>query len=440
VPPIALTQRRRKPALFDALAHRDYRVWLIGFSFSVAGGAMDKFGVLWLVVLIAKAEGASTSLYLGLLGLAGLVPALLLGPIAGVVIDRVDRRLLLMVSQGASGVVVALLGLAAITGTAAFWMVLGAAGMFTISSVLNMPTRQAIQPRLVGEGDLPSAIGLNSVTLSLSWLVGPLLGGLLMGPLGVGGVLIVSGLMQLIGAAAFAFLPPLRVVAEGQRSRMLRSVLDGFRYVRSQALLFWLFVAYGMSMLFLYPYVNLLPALASDVLLIGALQLSWLYAAENIGGIVGGLAIASSRRLGRYPIVTLGALAIGGLLMGLFVRQRDIAPLLLVMAALGFVEAIANASLSLFVQTRTSDHLRGRVNSLLNLLVEVGMATGTLFIGVLATAVGVDHALALGGLALVIVCLGVASRSAIRRPRTSAGEGSAGAAQQDLVVGDRYRK
>jgi predicted MFS family arabinose efflux permease len=61
------------------------------------------------------------------------------------------------------------------------------------------------------------------------------------------------------------------------------------------------------------------------------------------------------------------------------------------------------------------------VNSLFNLLIEVGMTTGTLFIGVLATAVGVDHALTLGGLALVIVCLGVASRPAIRRPRTSSG-------------------
>jgi MFS family permease len=420
VQPIELMQRRRLLASLDALAHRDFRVWLIGFVLSAAGGAMDKFGVGWLVVLIAAAEGASASLYLGLLGLVGLVPALLLGPIAGVVIDRVDRRLLLMVSQGTSGVVVMLLGLAAITGTSEFWMVIGAAAMLTIVSVLNMPTRQTIQPRLVGERDLPSAIGLNSVALSLSWLVGPLLGGLLVGPFGVGGVLLVGGLAQLLGTVAFAFLPPLRVIEDGQRTRMLRSVVDGLRYVRSQALLFWLFVAYGASMLFLYPYVNLMPALANDVLLIGPVQLSWLFVAENIGALAGGVVIASFRRLRRFPIATVGALSIGGFLIGLFVRQRSIVPLLLIITGLGLAEAIANASMSLFVQTGTPDYLRGRVNSLLNLLIEIGMPTGTFVIGVLATAVGVDYALTLGGLALVFVCVGVASRPAIRRPRTSA--------------------
>jgi MFS family permease len=398
-------------------------VWLIGFFVTTVGEAMQKFSVGWLVVLIAAAEGAPGSLYLGLLGAVGLVPALLLGPIAGVVIDRVDRRLLLMTSESASGVVVVLLGLAAITGTAMFWMVLVAAGIWTIASVLSMPTRQAIQPRLVGERDLhlPSAIGLNSITLNLSWLVGPLLGGILIVPFGVGGVILAGGLAQLLGTAALAFLPPLPVIADGQRTSMMRSVVDGLRYVRSQALLFWLFVAYGASVLFVDAYRNLLPALAHDVLLIGKVQLAWLFVAESIGGLVAGLVLASLRRLGRFPIAAVGALLIVGLLMGLFVLQREIVPLLLIIAGLGFGAQFANGSINLSVQTTTPDYLRGRVNSVFNLLIEVGVTSGTLVIGVLATAVGVDHALTLGGLALIVVCVGVASRSAVRRPRTSPG-------------------
>jgi MFS family permease len=396
-------------------------VWLIGFSLATTGGAMDMFGVGWLVVLIARARGVPTSLYLGLLGLASLVPALVLGPITGVVIDRVDRRRLLMIGQGASGVVVLVLGLTTIAGSAAFWMVLAAGGMLTVASVLIMPTRQAIQPRLVGEDDLSSAIGLNSVAQNLCWTVGPLVGGLLIGPFGVGGVLLVGGLVQLLGTAAFAFLPRLHVNADGRRTRMLRSVLDGLRHVRSQALLFWLFVAYGASVLFVDAYRTLLPALASDVLLIGPVQLSWLIAAENAGSIVAGLVIGSLRRLGRSPMATVGALVMFGLLVGLFVRQREIAPLLVFMAGVGFAAAFVDLSILLVAQTTTPDHLRGRVNSLLNLIVEIGQTTGTLGIGLLATAIGVDHALTLGGLALVLVCLGVASRPVIRRPRASSG-------------------
>jgi MFS family permease len=377
---------------------------------------MEKFAAGWLVVLIARAAGVPASLYLGLLGLASLVPALLLGPFAGVVIDRVDRRLLLMLSHGGSGVVLVLLSLAAITGTAAFWMVLTAAAMTTTASVVSLPTRQAIQPRLVGERDLPSAIGLNSVMNSVSWLVGPLVGGLLIGPIGVGGVLLVSGLVQLLAAAAFALLPSLRVIAEGPRTRMLRSAIDGVRYIRSQALLFWLFVAFGASVLFVDAYQTLLPALADEVLSIGPERLSWLLVANSIGGILAGLVVASFRRLGRFPIATVGALLVLGFLIGLFVRQREIVPLLLFIAGVGFAGNFVYTSMSLFIQTRTPDHFRGRVNSLLNLLIEIGMTTGTLVMGVLATAIGVDHALTLGGLALVLVCLGVASRPAIRHP------------------------
>jgi hypothetical protein len=251
--------------------------------------------------------------------------------------------------------------------------------------------------------------------------VGPLLGGILIVPLGVGGVLLVSGLAQLLGTAALAFLPPLRVVADGQRTGMLRSLVDGVRFVRSQALLFWLFAAYGASVLLVDAYVNLLPALASDVLLIGPVQLSWLLVAENVGGIVAGLVVASLRRLGRFPIVPVVALSIVGLLIVVFVRQRAIVPLLLIIAGLGVAAQIVHASISLFVQTTTPDPLRGRVNSLWNLLIEIGMPSGTLFIGLLATAIGVDHALALGGLTLVMVCVGVASRPVIRRPRTPEG-------------------
>jgi MFS family permease len=403
--------------LFAALAHRDYRVWLTGFALASAGDAMGKFGVGWLVVLLARAESVSSSLLLGLLGLAGLVPALLLGPFAGAVIDRVDRRLVLILSQGASGLVALLLSFAAITGSATFWMVLGAAGMSTIAYVLILPTRQAIQPRLVGERDLPSAIGLWTIVMSVSWLVGPLLGGRLIRPFGVGGVLLASGLAQLLGAAAYAFLPSLHVIAAEPRTRMLRSVLDGVRYVRSQALLFWLFVAYGASMFLFYPYLNLLPALADEVLRIGAVELSWLFVAQGVGALVGGLVIASIRRRRRFLFVALGALVAGGFLLGLFVRQRAILPLLLVYAGLGFTEAMGNAAMNVLVQTATPDHFRGRVNSLLNLLVEIGMTTGTLALGVLATSIGVDRALTLGGLAIAIVSLGVATRPAVRHAR-----------------------
>jgi MFS family permease len=382
---------------------------------------MEGFALGWLVVLIAAAEGVPerAALYLGLVSLARMAPAVLLGPIAGVAVDRVDRRLLLIISQATTGIPVVLLGAAAVTGTVGLWVVLVASTILTVASLINIPTRSAIQPRLVGEHDLPSAIGLTSVVHNVAWLVGPLLGGILIVPFGVGGVLIVGGLGQLLVMAALAFLPPYPVMADGPHPSLGRSIVDGLRFVRSHALLFWLLVAFGASELLLGPSNELMPALAREVLRLGPVQLSWLLAAASVGS-VSGIVVASLRGLQRFPIVTVGAMMLAALLLALFVRQRDVAALLLLAAGFSFARDFAGSSINLIIQTTTPDQLRGRVNSLFNLMIEIAVATGTLLVGAIATAVGVDGALTYAGFVLVVVCIGVLSRPAVGRSRTLA--------------------
>jgi predicted MFS family arabinose efflux permease len=402
---------------FDALAHRDFRVWWGSFLVVTVTMRMQFFAVGWLVVLIAAAEGAPerAALYLGILGMARAIPAIILGLIAGVAVDRIDRRVLLIVSHGSFGVIFSALGLTALSGTFVLWTVLASGAMYAATSVLYVPTRQAIQPRLVGQRDLRSAIGLISIALNCSAFIGPLLGGLLIVPVGVGGVLLISGAAQFLVMAALFFLSPYPVTAVGPRTSVARSLIDGLGYVRSKALLFWILAAYGVNLVVVDPYVDLLPALASQVFGMGPVQLSWLLAAGGVGSLSAGVVIASVRGLQRYPIATIGALALAGLLLAVFVRQRELAVLLVAACGIGFATMFAGASLNLIIQTTTPDHFRGRVSSLSNLLVDAGTPTGALTLGVVATAIGVDNALTIAGLTMVAVAVLIGSRPALGR-------------------------
>jgi predicted MFS family arabinose efflux permease len=397
--------------LFAALLHRDFRVWWASFVAAQLSLQLQQFAIGWLVVLIAVGAGTPerAALFLGMLGLAHAIPAIVLGLSAGVIVDRIDRRTLLIASDCAFGLISLALGLATLAGSLTLWPVLVAGALYSAVSVVYVPTRNAIQPRLVGDRDLKSAVGLNVIVLNTTSFVGPLLGGILVVPFGVGSVLTASGLGLLIVAGVLLLLSPYPVA--GKRTRgSLQAVVDGLSYVRSSSLLFWLFVGYGGALFLANPIGDLLPAFVRQVLGQGPVALSWLFAAIGIGSLMSGLVVATVHRLQADPRAMLGALAIAGILLAVFTRQHDLVPALVLAVGWGFMMTFAGASINLTVQTTTPDHLRGRVNSLLNLLVEAGTPLGTLTLGVVGTALGVDAALMGAGLLLVVVSAWVGTR------------------------------
>ncbi len=173
----------------SALEVRDFRVFWAGFVVSNVSTAMQAFGIGWLVVQLAVRDGTPerAPLYLGIVAISRAIPALALGLFGGVVADRRDRRALLLLSQGSfATIAIALAALTLADRVGLAWVVALSALMAATSS-LYVPTRQSIQPRLVGEHNLMSAIGLNGLALNVGALAGPLIGGALIGSIRVGG-------------------------------------------------------------------------------------------------------------------------------------------------------------------------------------------------------------------------------------------------------------
>jgi MFS family permease len=413
-----------RTSMLAALDYRDFRLFWAGLVVSNIGTWMQQFGLGWLVVQLAIQDGVPNlaPFYLGLTGLARALPGLAFGLFGGVVADRADRRRLLVVTQSSAAISAAVLGALTIAGRINIVEIVLISALNSIIFSFDAPTRQAMVPRLVSDRELMSAIGLNSAAFNGATLVGPLIGGVLIIPFGVGGLMVLNAISYFAVVAALLVMRA-QPVDHGRRRSMLESIREGLSYIRHDPVLRWVVALSVATALLTRPYIQLLPAEA-QLLGVGAVELSWLLAASGAGALAGALVTAS---LGgwkhRGALLVSAALAHGTLLM-LFGAQHSVVFVGLTSFAVMVFLGMGNT----LMQTRTPDALRGRVMSV-NTMVFIGfMPLGQLVLGSIGTVAGINVAFLIGGMLVTAVALYAALRvTALRqaiatpRPRAVAG-------------------
>src|SRR5712691_5905166 len=233
-----------RTSAWSALEHRDFRLFWIGLVVSNIGTWMQQFGLVWLVVQLAIKDGVPqlAPFYLGLVGLARAVPGLAFGLFGGVVADRADRRRLLILTQSSAATVAAVLGALTISDHVNIVEVILISALNSIIFSFDAPTRQAMVPRLVSDKELLSAIGLNSAAFNGATLVGPLIGGVLIIPFGVGWLMMINAFSYLAIVGALLLMRPQPVVDYGARLSLLESIREGLSFIRGDPVLRWVVV------------------------------------------------------------------------------------------------------------------------------------------------------------------------------------------------------
>ena len=403
----------------------------VGHVVSMLGTSMHAFALGWLIVELAERDGAPgrAGLYLGVVGLSQAVPSIAMALVAGAVIDHADRRLLLFVANTSALVITAVLAALTLTGaiTIVWVVVLSIVGSLTTS--FEPLARQAILPHLTDPAMLVSAVGLNSAAFSLAWLVGPLLGGVLLGPVGIGGLLVLSAVSYLAAFGSLVLLPAQPSVTAGPRPALLASIGEGLAYVRRSPFLRWQMLLAAACMVLVGPYAPLLPAFVDEALGLGGLELSWLGVASGLGGLAATLVAASLARVRRPGLVFIAGSLGAGLALALFGVQSELVPALVLMVAVGFSADLVATVGTTVIQLVTPDHLRGRAISVEALMMQTGVPAGALLLGSLGTVVGIDVALTAGGATLALVSLAFlvwapalrATPTAARSPHGQAG-------------------
>jgi MFS family permease len=378
-----------------ALRHRNYRLFFGGQIVSLAGTWITTTATSWLVYRLT-----GSSLLLGLVGFAGQFPAFLLGPLAGIYVDRWNRHRLLIATQTISMLQSFALAALTLSGRITVTLVVVLNVVQGIVNAFDMPGRQAFLVSMIdNRDDLSNAIALNSSMVNAARLVGPSIAGVIIAAASEGWCFFIDGVSYI---AVIAALLRMRIRAatpsHPQPVSAARQFVEGFRYafgfrpVRTIILLLALVSLVGV------PYSVLMPVFASDVFGGGPHTLGLLMTASGAGALAGALWLATRRSVvGLGRVIAIASAAFGaGLIAFAFSPSLIVALPCLVVTGFGFM--VQMASSNTIIQTIVDDEKRGRIMSFY-MMAFLGTAPfGSLLAGWLSARIGAPRTLWAGGL------------------------------------------
>jgi MFS family permease len=366
-----------------------------GSLVSQAGSQMHVVAVSWQVYVLTR-----DPLALGGIGVARLIPLVLLALGSGVLADALDRRKLMLFSQVAMMLCSASLALASYFGIVSIWWIYVVTALSSAAGTLGGPARQAIVPNLVPREHLSSALSLNIITMQVATIVGPTVGGLI---IAASGVTWVYGFDTFSFLAVIAALLMMRIggVAGERRGINLRSALEGLSFVRHTPLI-WSTMMLDFLATFFGSAMLLLPLFATDILHAGSAELGLLYAAPSVGAVLVSGVLSVSKPLPRQGIVLLVAVALYGLCTAVFGLSTSIWLSIAMLAGVGAFDTVSMVVRGTIRQLATPDAMRGRMTAVGMLFFAGGPQLGEIEGGVAARLLGGPLSVLAGGLACIL--------------------------------------
>jgi MFS family permease len=438
--PVHAPRRVSLTQTFAAFKHRNYRLWFAGQLTSLSGTWMQNVAQPWLVYDLTKSP-----MYLGIVSFSSAVPTLLFSLWAGVVIDRMPKRRLLLITQVMMMCTAFLLAADVFSGWVQPWHIIIFALINGTAQAFDAPTRQSFTIEMVGREDLMNAIALNSAMFNAARVLGPTIAGIVLAMLGPAWCFFLNGITFLAVISALLMMRLQPFVPKPRKDSPLIQLREGLSYIRHHPTIRVLILLAAVSNLFAMGYSALVPAFARDVfdpqreialmqsalmstplgsvfnafaqnLLRSEIRQSLMMTFVGLGALTGALTIASLgnfQRKGR--LLTFGNVLFPTMVLCLaFSPSFFLALLFLFFAGMGFM--VQNGMLNTLIQMIVPDELRGRVISVYTLVFLGFFPIGALVAGTIAQYFGISIGAAFGGsIALAFSLLVLWRIPAIRR-------------------------
>lgn len=383
----------RVPKTFAALRHRNYRLFFTGQLISLIGTWMQNVAQSWLVYALT-----GSPFYLGVVSFASAIPSLTLTLGAGVVIDRMPKRTLLLITQTASMLLAFILAADVFVGWVQPWHIVILSFLLGAVNAFDAPTRQAFVVEMVEDrADMPNAIALNSAIFQMARIIGPTMAGIALAVVGPSWLFLLNGLSFIAVIAGLGLMKLGPTLAPPKRAPALVQLREGLAYIWHTESVRTLIGVVAVSNLFAFGYSALMPAFAEDVLHSDAEGLGLLSAAVGTGALIGALLVASLANFRhKGKLLTFGNLFFPIMVL-LFSASTSlpVSMLLLAGAGLGFI--IQNATTNTLIQNIVPDHLRGRVMSVYMFVFQGFFPLGALLAGLIAQNATIPIGAAFGG-------------------------------------------
>jgi MFS family permease len=385
--------------VWRALRHRNFRLFFSGQSVSLIGTWMTRVATSWLVYRLT-----GSAWILGLVGFIGQFPAFLLAPFAGVWVDRLDRRTVLLWTQALAAVQSLLLAALTLTKLITIWEILALSAFQGLINAFDMPGRQAFLVQMVDDRqDLGNAIALNSSMVNMARLVGPSLAGPVIAGFGEGYCFLIDGLsyFAVIASLALMRIKPL-AKKPNLRASMLDQLREGWAYVSGSIPVRTILLLFALVSLMGIPYLVLMPIFAAKVLHGGPHTLGLLMGASGVGALVSAFSLAVRKTvLGLGKMIPIAAIAFGaGLILFGLSHVMWLSMLMMLVTGFGMMQGMAASNT--IIQTVVPEDRQGRVMSYYTMAL-VGMTPfGSLLAGSLAHLLGAPHTVIITGSVVIL--------------------------------------
>jgi MFS family permease len=398
--PASLWQRlssRDYKHLTSVLRHKDFRIFLAGSFLSNIGTWMQSLAQAWLVLQLSNSP-----FYLGLDGFANTIPIAIFALLGGVAADRLDRRRLLLWTQGVMCALALMLAVLAQFEIITVWEVIFFSFCTGLAQSIAWPVYQAVLANIVPRENMSQAIALNSTQFNLARMIGPLFGAVALSSIGTAGCFYANA-FSFVGVMYAMYRlrqPTNRRSPEEMQQGVLESMREGLGYMVANKALLWLLISMAVTTLLGVPLVTLLPVFARDVLTIGASGLGILVGAFGAGAVAGGILVAilgDFHGKGRFVVNGMAFFVVG--MIG-FAVSRNVLISVICLFFTGFSMVSFVSVINTVIQNSVPDHLRGRAMSLFVFAFGGVMPLANLLAGTLAKFYTAPHALLMQGLAL----------------------------------------
>ena len=391
--------------MFAALRrYPTYRRLWVGMLCASLGQWMQNIALAWIALDLTDSE-----FFVGLVGFMAGLPFLVVSIPAGVLVDRMDRRRLLLICQGLATVLAVVVATVVILDLVEPWQILIAAFLNGSLQATMTPTQQSIVPALVERKDLTNAIALNSAGFNMTRAGGPFVAGAMIGIAGAGSAFIMQAIALIISLFLF-----IRIQLPAQLPRRaaggVKSAFEGIRLIIQRDDLRALFLLACIPTFFVFPYIQFLSIFARDILEIGAAGMGILMGASGLGAVTGSLLTARRRNTAGIGRLNVTLTVIYGLfVVGIALSQWVLLSLLLLYVA-GAIGAMYMSSNNALIQLRISDEVRGRVMAAYMLTFGL-MPLGAMPMGIVADLVNTQVAVAGGAIASSVLAAVIGFRS-----------------------------
>jgi MFS family permease len=410
--------RKLGRATFASLRNRNYRLYFTGQVISVSGTWMQRLAQAWLILRLTHNNGFALGVESGL----QFLPMLLFGAWGGVIADRFDKRRLLYGTQTAAGLLALGLGLIVWADVATIPIVFVFSVLLGCTNAIDNPARQTFVLEMVGREELPNAIGLNSVVMNSSRVVGPAIGGILIEAVGLAPCFFINAASYVAVIAALAMMNKSALMSAPLVPKAKGQLREGFRYVWSEPALRTPLLMMAVIGTLAFNFQVVIPLISTKTFGLGAGGFGALTAVMGTGAVVGGLAAASRRGVSYRRLLALTfamGIAILGAAAAPTLASEVVALFVMGLTSFAFI-ATANTTL----QLTSRPDMRGRVMALYAIAFLGSTPIGSPIIGWISAEWGPRVGFAVGGVAAIVA--GIAAAGSLARATASSARRSQG--------------